>query len=632
MDVFDLSASLTLDSSQYEKGLSDAESEANGFGGKLKTALKGGAVAFAAVTAAATAMTAAIGKGIKKTAEYGDHVDKMSQKIGISAESYQKWDYVMQRAGGSVDSLKMGMKTLSQQAEKGNEAFQKLGVTEEDLKNLNQEELFEKTVKGLSEMEAGTERTALASQLLGRAGADMAPLFNQGSKAIEEQMEIAEKYGMVMPEETVKASAAFKDSVTTMQMTMDGMRNRMMGEFLPSITKVTDGLATLFTGDMSGIENIEAGVQGVVDKISEIIPKVLEIGGKIIGSLSMAIAENAPQLIEQVIGIMTTLVTTFIENLPRLLEIGAQMIQSLIQGLLEALPKIVEAIAANAGAIVAGGVEIVLAIIQGLIQAIPKIIDALPRIIKALVKGIIDNLPKIIEAGVKLIIALAKGLIKAIPKLIAMAPKLVIALAKAIINIAGKLISAGAELVKNIITGIGNWASKLLEKGKNLIKAVWQAIKDGVSKFLEIGANIVKGIWKGISNGFKWIKNKIKEWVGNVLKFFKKILGIDSPSKVFRNEVGRYIAEGLALGIMDGQGDVEDAMNEIMPDEFDTAYTVGGLQSALEVSISGAVTDALSGLAPILEDGMANALEGVKVKLNQRNFGKLTREAVSGTI
>lgn len=632
MDVFDLSASLTLDSTQYNKGLTTAENQAKGFGGKLKTALKGGAIAFAAVTAGVTALSGAFMKGIKSTAEYGDRVDKMSQKIGISAEAYQKWDYVMQRAGGNVNSLKMGLKTLSQQAEKGNESFKELGITEEDLKNLNQEELFEKTVKGLSEMEAGTKRTALASELLGRAGVDMGPLLNQGSKAIEEQMEIAEKYGMIMPEATVKASAAFEDSVTTMQMTMQGMRNRMMGEFLPAITKVTDGLATLFTGDMSGIKNIEAGINGIVGKISELLPKIIEIGGNIIGSLAMAIAENAPQLVEQVVGIFTTLVTTFVENLPKMLELGAQTIQALIQGIVEAIPKIAMAIAENAGAIVEGGVNIILALVDGLITAIPAIIDALPKIFEALITGIIDHLPQLLEAGVKLIVTLAKGLIKAIPKLIAMAPRLIAALFRAIIQAGSKLISAGVSLVKNIISGIGNWASNLLEKGKNLISDLWEAVKDAISDFVDIGENIVKGIWKGIKDFAKWIKGKIKEWVGNVVDFIKDLFGVDSPSKVMRDEVGIYLAQGLALGILDGKKDVEDAFNELMPREIDTAYTTGGFQTALEMSVSGAITDALGGLAPILEDGMANAMEGVQVKLNSRNFGKLAREAMNGTI
>ena len=289
MDVLTLQGILTLDKSQYDNGLDDAEKGAHSFGGRFSKAMKIGAAAVAGLGVATAVMGKKIVNGAKEVAEYGDKVDKMSQKIGISTDAYQKWDYVMQRAGGNVDQLKMGMKTLSQQAEKNSDAFQKLGISQEEVASLNKEELFEKTVKGLSEMEDSTERTALASQLLGRAGADMGPLLNQGSKAIEEQMEIAEKYGMVMPESAVKASAAFQDSLTTLQMTAQGLKNRLLGEFLPAMTKVTDGLALMFTGDMSGLDDVVKGIKGFIGKIGDMAPKMLQAGGNLLTQLAQGL-------------------------------------------------------------------------------------------------------------------------------------------------------------------------------------------------------------------------------------------------------------------------------------------------------------------------------------------------------
>ena len=96
--------------------------------GKLVTAAKAGAVALAAVTAAAAGATRALVSGVNEVAEYGDHVDKMSQKMGISAEAYQEWDAVMQHSGTSIDSLKASMKTLANAVENGNEAFERIGI------------------------------------------------------------------------------------------------------------------------------------------------------------------------------------------------------------------------------------------------------------------------------------------------------------------------------------------------------------------------------------------------------------------------------------------------------------------------------------------------------------------------
>lgn len=461
MDVFDLSASLTLDSSAYNKGLDTAEDKAHSFGTKLGKALKVGAVAFTAVTAAAGALSGVMVKNIKETAEYGDKVDKMSQKIGISAESYQKWDYVMQRAGGNVDSLKMGMKTLSQQAEKGSEAFDKLGISQKEVKDLSQEELFEKTVKGLSEMEAGTERTALASQLLGKAGADMAPLFNEGSEAIEEQMEIAEKYGMVMPKEAVKASAAFEDSVTTMQMTMQGMKNRLMGEFLPSITQVTDGLGKLFAGDMSGIDDIEKGIQGIVDKITKVLPKILKVGGKIILTLGQAFIKNAPQLIEQLVGILGELTATIIDHLPEIIK---------------------------------AAIQIVIAIAKGLIKALPHIVSAIGRLLKMLIKTIGNKLGDITKSGTNLVKALAKGIAHAVSNVISAGAKLIRSLIRAIVGFVGSFATAGGKIISGLVKGIRNKINAVVDKVKTYAEKIKNAIVAPIKKAKEKVEEIIEKI------------------------------------------------------------------------------------------------------------------------------------------
>ena len=314
MNIFDLEAKIGLDSKGFERGISAARK-------KISTFAK---VGVGALVAGSAAIAGGLVKATKATADYGDKVDKMSQKIGISAESYQKWDYVMQRAGGSVDSLKMGMKTLSKQAESNSDAFQKLGISQEEVSKSSQEELFNKTIKGLAKMKAGTERAALASQLLGRAGADLGPLLNQGSDAIEEQMEIAEKYGMVMPDAAVKASAAFKDSLTTLQMTFQGLRNRLMAEFLPSLTQVTDGLAKVFTGDMSGVKDIEKGVNGVIDNVKKALPKIAEIGNSILTPLLNAILKGIPKM------------------MPTIIDIGVKIISAILKGLIQSAPLLID--------------------------------------------------------------------------------------------------------------------------------------------------------------------------------------------------------------------------------------------------------------------------------------------------
>ena len=142
MDVFDLVAKLSLDSSEYESGLSDASTSASNFGSGLKTAMGVGAVAVGAVTTAVAGVTSAFGEGISTLAEYTDHIDKQSQKMNMSAESYQEWSAVMQHSGTTIDSMQASMKTLANAVESGNDAFEKLGLSQESLASMSQEEIF----------------------------------------------------------------------------------------------------------------------------------------------------------------------------------------------------------------------------------------------------------------------------------------------------------------------------------------------------------------------------------------------------------------------------------------------------------------------------------------------------------
>ena len=485
MDVLTLRGVLTLDKSEYDRGLETAEQGARSFSGRFSKAAKVGAAAAAALGVAAGYAGKKIVDGAKQVAEYGDKVDKMSQKIGISAEAYQKWDYVMQRAGGNVDQLKMGMKTLSQQAEKNSDAFQKLGISQEEVQSLNQEELFERTIKGLSDMEAGTERTALASQLLGRAGADMGPLLNQGSKAIEEQMEIAEKYGMVMPDATVKASAAFEDSMTTMQMTAQGLKNRLLGEFLPSMTQVTDGLAKLFTGDMSGLDDVIDGIEGFIGKIGQMAPKVLEAGGK----LAMELLKG------------------LIKKLPDLISAGGQMLGKLLEGLQKA--------ASGAG-------------------------GTIGNIISALVQFITTNAPMMIQAALSLALALAQGLVQAIPTIIASIPKIIsgivetltsfdwAAVGKMVLSLLSSGLRAAGGLLKSAVTKPISAVKTAISNGFNAAKekaiSYMQALKDGVKKKIDSAKDAVKKVVNKIKGFFPISVGKIfSGWIPKIsLKANKK--------------------------------------------------------------------------------------------------------------
>ena len=604
MDVLTLRGVLTLDKSEYDRGLETADQGARSFGGRFSKAMKVGAVAVAALGAATAVAGKKLVSGAMDVAKYGDHVDKMSQKIGISAEAYQKWDYVMQRAGGNVDQLKMGMKTLSQQAEKNSDAFQKLGISQEEVKSLNQEQLFERTIKGLSDMEAGTERTALATQLLGRAGADMGPLLNQGSDAIEEQMEIAEKYGMVMPDATVKASAAFEDSLTTLQMTTQGLKNRLLGELLPSMTKVTDGLAKMFIGDMSGLDDIVSGVKGFISKIGEMAPKVLEAGGKIMLQLLQGLVQKIPEILAAGGELMGKLLEGF---------------QNAVGGASETIANIVVAIgqflSSNAPKLLQAAITLMVTLAQGLLQALPTIIASIPQIIS----GIVQTFASFdwLSIGISLIQGIANGISAAGGALLSIVQSVVASVAEAVSSKFRAIRATASSIwnaIKTAITTPINAAKSAVDTAIDKIKSKVETVKNLGKKAFNIltGLHVPKIHISGGSAPFG---------IGG--KGTKPSISVDWNKKAYNNPF-LFTSPTVLQGFGDGVGgEIVYGKKNLMND---ITEAVSKNKSDVNVEELGYI------IGEIVGQRVTEALESVDITLDRRTLGKFTRQATGVTL
>ena len=170
MNFLELTAVLGLDKKDYDAGLDEASGKANSFASSLGNVAKvAGGIAVAGITATATATiagTKAFIDGVSSVSQYADNIDKMSQKMNMSATAYQEWDFIMQHAGTSIESMQMSIKTLSNAAETGNEAFERLGMTQEEIASMSGEELFAATISALQNVSDETERTYLAGAVL----------------------------------------------------------------------------------------------------------------------------------------------------------------------------------------------------------------------------------------------------------------------------------------------------------------------------------------------------------------------------------------------------------------------------------------------------------------------------------
>lgn len=112
------------------------------------------------------------------------------------------------------------------------------------------------------------------------------------------------------------------------------------------------------------------------------------------------------------------------------------------------------------------------------------------------------------------------------------------------------------------------WCTNLATKAKEAAKKAVDAIKNGFTNLpgnmVTIGKNVVKGIWNGIGNTAQWLFEKIKGFKDAVLNKFKSFFGIHSPSTLFRDELGVFMAQGIGEGFTDEMGKVSKQMNRAM--------------------------------------------------------------------
>ena len=332
---------------------------------------------------------------------------------------------------------------------------------------------------------------------------------------------------------------------------------------------------TLLDGDLSTLqESITSTLPGIVGGIAD-------VGGEVVPKLAEGIEMGLSFLSETASSLMSSLGGYLSENLPQIAESGLQILTGLS-----------ESIAENAGVLAEGAANLIVGLAQGIADSLPTIIEQAPVIVQNLADAINNNAPTLIGAGLQAIATLAIGIVQAIPTLIANIPAIFSAfvsvwsaldwlslgrnaitfLGNGITGMLGFVGQCGSQIVTSIRGAIQNLPSTLATIGRNGISslgsaisgavgfvtsaasnigtAIWSALSSIPGRVASIGSQIVQGIANGISGAAGVVVNKITGVVGGAIDAAKNLLGIHSPSRVFRKRFG-YVMEGAALGIDD---------------------------------------------------------------------------------
>jgi len=500
------------------------------FGDTFASALKTtGAVIGAALTAA-TGAAVATGKAFIDAANdvsaMGDAIGDNAAKMMLDTQSYQEWDFVLQRAGSSIDSMKTAMKTLANAAVDGSDAFDALGISQEQLASMNQAELFEATVKALQNVTDEQMRMSLASDLLGKGAIELGGVFSMTNEELDQTKQKMYELGAYMDDDAIAASDNYQDTMIDVQDSLKGLKISMMKDFLPGITSVMTGLSKVFSGN-GGVEEIQEGLQSVISKITELAPQFMSIAETLILSLISGFAPMLPQLVSAVFNVLVQGITTITGMIPQMMPSIIAGIQGIVAALFQALPVIIQGLTTlvmslvtwladgnNVQMFVSGIIQLVGLICDQIGEILPILLPAVVTIITELALALTD--PSNMEILLKAVLAVAEGLFLALVNCVPVLIDFVIGLFDNLGELMAGFLDKGGDLVAAGITAVVDWLKGIGTNIKNNVTNTFNNVKNTVSN----GINAVKNFF---TNGINAVKNFVTNGLNSVKDKFHNI-------------------------------------------------------------------------------------------------------------
>ena len=471
-----------------------AEKTGQESGSKFSSSLvKGIGAGSVAVAGAVAGVSGALIKTAGDTAAYGDQIDKASQKLGVSSTFYQEWQAVLQHSGTDMDKMSATFKklaTASQDASADQQAaFEKLGLSMDDVSKMSPEELFTHVISGLQGMEEGTERTSLATTLLGKGAMEMGALLNTSSEDTQAMIDKVHDLGGVMGEDAVKASARYQDSLQDMQTAFDGIKNGVGAKLLPVLADFMDKVADFITNtDLT--------------PLTDMVGKAVEGLGNFISNLDIEAIGNTFQ----------TVVTTIGEVLGTAWD-AMSIVFDALQGAFQTITDSLNTTGTDWSDVWNGISEVittVATVIGEIIGIIASVIAGL--ITEAQTEGTLFNAVwESIQIAIQAAGDIIKGVIDFISALLSGDWKGAWDAAKGVVE---TMTNAIDNVVTTIFNGIADFLLSVWDTIKNTVSNAVTAVKDKISNVFSAARDTVHNIFEDIKNG---VRQKFVDMVRDVL-------------------------------------------------------------------------------------------------------------------
>ncbi len=566
-----------------------AEKTGKESGSKFSSSLvKGIAAGSVAVAGAVAGASAALVKTAGDTAEYGDQIDKASQKLGVSSTFYQEWEAVLQHSGTSMSGMSTTFKKLATASQDASEdqqaAFEKLGMSMEDVGKMSPEELFTNVVSGLQGMEDGTERTALATTLLGKNALEMGALFNTSSEDTQKMIDDVHRLGGVMGEDAVKASARYQDSLQDMQTAFAGIKNGVGAKLLPVLADFMDKVSGFVTStDLT--------------PLTDMVGKAVDALGDFISNLDITAIGNTFQNVVTTIGTVVgiawdamSIVFEAVKNAFSTITDALHTTGTDWSSVWDGISNVVTSVATIIGEVIGIIAEVIAGLIKEaqtdgtLFNAVWESIQTIVQAAGEVIHGVVDTISALLSGDWTKAWESAKGVVDTITKAI-------------------------SSIVKNIFNAIASFLSAVWEKIKTIISSAVTSAKNKISSVFSSARDAVSNIFESIKNA---ISNKIqaaRDTLANVVEAIK-----DKISSTFQaaKDTAQNIFDGIKSAISDKITAAKDTVSNVV-DGIKSAFS-DGFERAREIvtNVFDSIKSAIMNPIDSAKEYIQNAVEGIK--------------------
>lgn len=329
----------------------------------------------------------------------------------------------------------------------------------------------------------------------------------------------------------------------------------LINNFVESVATVGDNL----------LPRIEVALGGIGKLVEELAPVIVEALPKLVTTV-------LPPIANATIKLLSSIGTTISKNSKKLLKYGVDLLNNIMVGITETIPELSESvedivigisdfIEENAPTLISTAVSMIVAIAEGLANSVENLIPTIVGLISFVATELTkpETLVPIAESAIDIIVALGNGLVDSLPYLIESLPEIVDGLVNSIIEFSDKISDAGIKLMGNLFE---NTPEILKSIGKSL-----PALGESIGKLLlesiplyNIGKQLIEGINKGMNDEAK--KGGAKKSSKSILDSVKDFFQIKSPSRLFRDRIGKMLVRGIGVGFDDEMGNLQKLIND----------------------------------------------------------------------